>query len=75
MKIALPIGLMMLVASFIILTKIIYPSTFEINVATKSKINQALEKLGGISRDEKKSFYYLFNCGKLMDKQALLEVP
>ncbi len=56
MKIALPIGLMMLVASFIILTKIIYPSTFEINAATKSKIKQALEKLGKISRDEKKVF-------------------
>ena len=54
MKIALPIGLIMLVASFIILTKIIYPSTFEINAATKSKINQALKKLGNISRDEKK---------------------
>jgi len=47
---------MMLVASFIILTKIIYPSTFEINTAAKSKINQALKKLGHISRDEKKVF-------------------
>ena len=56
MKIALPIGLMMLVASFIILTKIIYPSTFEINAATKNKIKQALEELGKISRDEKKVF-------------------
>ena len=56
MKIALPIGLIMLVASFIILTKIIYPSTFEINAVTKSKINQGLEKLGNISRDEKKVF-------------------
>ena len=56
MKIALPIGLMMLVVSFIILTKIIYPSTFELNAATKSKINQALKKLGNISRDEKKVF-------------------
>ena len=56
MKIALPIGLIMLVASFIILTKIIYPSTFEINAATKNKIKQALEELGKISRDEKKVF-------------------
>ena len=56
MKIALPIGLMMLVASFIILTKFIYPSTFEINAATKNKIKQALEELGKISRDEKKVF-------------------
>ena len=56
MKIALPIGLIMLVASFIILTKVIYPSTFTINTATKSKINQALKKLGDISRDEKKVF-------------------
>ena len=56
MKIALPIGLMMLVASFIILTKIIYPSTFEINAATKNKIKKSLEELGKISRDEKKVF-------------------
>jgi len=56
MKIALPIGLIMLVASFIILTKIIYPSTFEINAATKNKIKKSLEKLGKISRDEKKVF-------------------
>ncbi len=54
MKIALPIGLMMLVASFIILTKIIYPSTFEINTATKSKINQALKKLGTLVEMKKK---------------------
>ena len=56
MKIALPIGLIMLVASFIILTKIIYPSTFEINAATKNKIKKSLEELGKISRDEKKVF-------------------
>ena len=56
MKIALPIGLIMLVASFIILTKIIYRSTFEINAATKNKIKKSLEELGKISRDEKKVF-------------------
>jgi sodium-dependent dicarboxylate transporter 2/3/5 len=56
MKIALPIALMMLFASYLILTKIIYPSTFKINTAAKNKINQSLKKLGVISRDEKKVF-------------------
>ncbi|MDA9094050.1 DASS family sodium-coupled anion symporter [Nitrosomonadales bacterium] len=73
MKIALPIGLMMLVASFIILTKIIYPSTFEINVATKSKINQALEKLGGISRDEKKVFIIFLIAASLWISRPYLK--
>ena len=72
MKIALPIGLMMLVASFIILTKIIYPSTFEINTATKSKINQALKKLGGISRDEKKVFIVFLITASLWICRPLL---
>ena len=60
MKIALPIGLIMLVASFIFLTKVIYPSSFQINSIAKNKIQQNLKKLGAVSSDEKKVFIIFF---------------
>jgi len=60
MKIALPIGLIMLLASFVFLTKVIYPSSFQINSIAKNKIQQALKKLGVISSDEKKVFFIFF---------------
>jgi sodium-dependent dicarboxylate transporter 2/3/5 len=55
-KIALPIGLMMLIAAYLLLTKVLYPSSFQINTAAKDKIKLALKKLGAVSRDEKKVF-------------------
>ena len=54
MKIALPIGLIMLISTFIVLTKFIYPSNFNINNETRKKISTTLDKLGSISKDEKK---------------------
>ena len=54
MKIALPIGLIMLVSTFIVLTKFIYPSNFNINNETRKKISTTLDKLGSLSKDEKK---------------------
>ena len=54
MKIALPIGLIMLVSTFIVLTKFIYPSNFNINNETRKKISTTLDKLGSVSKDEKK---------------------
>ena len=46
MKIALPIGLIMLICGFLVLTKYIYPANFEINHITKKTINLNLNKLG-----------------------------
>ena len=54
MKIALPIGLIMLISGFLVLTKFIYPANFEINHITKKTINLNLNKLGPMNRDEKK---------------------
>jgi len=65
MKIALPIGLIMLVASFIFLTKVIYPSSFQINSIAKNKIKQNLKKLGVVSSDEKKVFIIFFITASL----------
>ena len=39
MKIALPIGLIMLISGFLVLTRYIYPANFEINHITKKTIN------------------------------------
>lgn len=54
MKVALPIGLIMLITAFITLTKIIYPSNFIFNTTARKKINLTLNKLGPMSKDEKK---------------------
>ena len=54
MKIALPIGLTMLVIGFFVLTKLLYPVQFNLNIEAKRKINQSLYKLGPMSIDEKK---------------------
>jgi len=54
MKIALPIGLIMLISGFVVLTKFIYPAHFNINHEVKRKINLSLNKLGPINKDEKK---------------------
>ena len=54
MKIALPIGLIMLISGFVVLTKFIYPAHFNINHEVKRKINLSLNKLGPINNDEKK---------------------
>jgi sodium-dependent dicarboxylate transporter 2/3/5 len=54
MKIALPIGLIMLISGFLVLTRYIYPANFEINHITKKTINLNLNKLGPMNRDEKK---------------------
>ena len=65
MKIALPIGLIMLAASFIFLTKVIYPASFKINSIAKNKIQQNLKKLGVVSSDEKKVFIIFFITASL----------
>ncbi|MDC0423441.1 DASS family sodium-coupled anion symporter [Methylophilaceae bacterium] len=54
MKIALPIGLIMLISGFLVLTKFIYPASFEINYKAKKTITSNLKKLGPITNDEKK---------------------
>ena len=54
MKIALPIGLIMLISGFFVLTKFIYPANFKINQSTKKTITLNLKKLGPINKDEKK---------------------
>ena len=43
-------------SSLLLLTKVLYPSSFQINTAAKDKIKLALKKLGAVSRDEKKVF-------------------
>ncbi|MDA9211242.1 DASS family sodium-coupled anion symporter [Methylophilaceae bacterium] len=54
MKVALPIGLIMLISTFLVLTKFMYPANFIFNEPTRKKINLTLNKLGPITRDEKK---------------------
>ncbi|MDC0182589.1 DASS family sodium-coupled anion symporter [Nitrosomonadales bacterium] len=56
MKVALPIGLIMVISAFVILTKFIYPLNFTFNKTARKKINLTLNKLGPISKDEKKVF-------------------
>lgn len=54
MKVALPIGLTMLIVGFFVLTKLLFPIKFDLNIEAKRKINQSLHKLGPMSIDEKK---------------------
>ena len=54
MKIALPIGLTMLIIGYLVLTKLLYPIKFDMNIEAKRKINQSLYKLGPMNVDEKK---------------------
>lgn len=60
MKIALPIGLLMLFVGFFVLTKFVYPSSFNLNKNGRKKIKENLDALGSITKNETKVLTVFF---------------
>lgn len=61
MKLGVPVAIVMLFSAWIILTKIIFPTSFEASLETKEKLNNMLLELGPLTKDEIKiSFIFGF---------------
>lgn len=74
MRVALPIGLIMLLSGFLVLTKALFPANFDINIEAKRRINKSLYALGSISRDEKKVLYiFLLTATLWISRTYLVE--
>jgi len=54
MKLGVPLAFLMLAASWYAITKIVYPVNFVANIETKLKLQNMLDDLGQLGRDEKK---------------------
>jgi len=61
MKLGVPVAIVMLFSAWVILTKIIFPTSFEASLETKEKLNNMLLELGPLTKDEIKiSFIFGF---------------
>ena len=61
MKLGVPVAIVMLFSAWVILTKIIFPTSFEASLETKEKLNNMLLELGPLAKDEIKiSFIFGF---------------
>ena len=61
MKLGVPVAIVMLFSAWVILTKIIFPTSFEASIETKEKLNNMLLELGPLTKDEIKiSFIFGF---------------
>jgi sodium-dependent dicarboxylate transporter 2/3/5 len=61
MKLGVPVAIVMLFSAWVILTKIIFPTSFETSLETKEKLNNMLLELGPLTKDEIKiSFIFGF---------------
>jgi len=52
MKLGVPVAIVMLLSAWVILTKIIFPTSFDSSIETKEKLNKMLEDLGPLTKDE-----------------------
>ena len=61
MKLGVPVAIVMLFSAWVILTKIIFPTSFEASLETKEKLSNMLLELGPLTKDEIKiSFIFGF---------------
>ena len=52
MKLGVPVAIVMLLSAWVILTKIIFPTSFDSSIETKEKLNKMLNDLGPLTKDE-----------------------
>ena len=56
MKLGIPVAFVMLISAWLILTKLVFPTTFIATTETKTKLSQMLYDLGPLTKDEIKIF-------------------
>jgi sodium-dependent dicarboxylate transporter 2/3/5 len=52
MKLGIPVAIVMLISAWLILTKLVFPTSFTATNETKYKLNQMLNDLGPLNKDE-----------------------